>query len=472
MAHLLEPQVYGTGAAQRHRQTEPNKKADRNGVPPPSGNVPHNGDAPSLAKPPASYKCGNCLSRGILPGMSDSTANTSGAKVGASIGPTPQGAASPGRSLAGLHNRKFSKRKPGAAAGIEHHELAALAREQATREPAVITCIDYCREQAEFKQVTDIEDFIIRHRPEWSQVRWINVDGLNDPDVIRSFAEKYDLHPLAIEDVLHVPQRPKVEIYASHGEMHGRIFLVARMLKLLDEKNGSSHLQGEQISIFLGHKTVICFQEKSDGDIFDPLRARIRSPGSRVRENDASFLVYTLLDALVDHCFPILERYSELLEDLEEQVLEKPDKRVIGRIHAVKRELLLLRRAVWPMREVINALAREHHECLSATTQTYLRDVYDHSVQIIDMVETYREFASGLTETYMSAMSNRMNEIMKVLTIMTTIFVPLTFLAGVYGMNFHYLPELDWRYGYAVFWGICATAAVSMLIWFRWRKWL
>jgi magnesium transporter len=182
--------------------------------------------------------------------------------------------------------------------------------------------------------------------------------------------------------------------------------------------------------------------------------------------------MYTLLDAIVDHCFPILEHYSDLLEELEDQVLSRPDKRVIARIHAVKRELLLLRRAVWPMREVINALAREHHECLSATTQTYLRDVYDHSVQIIDMVETYREFASGLTETYMTAMSNRMNEIMKVLTIMTTIFVPLTFLAGVYGMNFHYLPELDWPYAYPVFWGVCVVVAVSMIVWFRWRKWL
>lgn len=383
-----------------------------------------------------------------------------------------RGAKSSRKSLMGLHNRSFVKRTPGAAAGIEHHELATLAQQQVAREPAVITCIDYSREQAEFQQVTDIEDFIIRHRPAWSQVRWINVDGINDPDVIRAFAEKYDLHPLAIEDVLHVPQRPKVEIYPSHGEMHGRVFMVARMLKMFDEGASGSHLQGEQISIFLGHRTVICFQEKCDGDIFDPIRARIKSPGSRIRENDASFLVYTLLDAIVDNCFPILEHYSEVLEDLEDQVLEKPESRVIARIHVVKRELLLLRRAVWPTREVINALAREHHECLSATTQTYLRDVYDHSVQIIDMVETYREFASGLTETYMTAMSNRMNEIMKVLTIMTTIFVPLTFLAGVYGMNFTYLPEKDWPLGYPVFWGVCVTAALSMIVWFRWRKWL
>jgi magnesium transporter len=216
----------------------------------------------------------------------------------------------------------------------------------------------------------------------------------------------------------------------------------------------------------------LSFQERPDGDVFDPIRERIKTAGSRLRENDTSFLLYALLDAIVDHCFPILEHYSDVLEDLEDEVLARPDKRVIQEIHGTKRELLLLRRAVWPMREVIGQLAREHQECLSEVTQTYLRDVHDHSVQIMDMVETYREFASGLTETYMTALSNRMNEVMKVLTIMTTIFVPLTFLAGVYGMNFEHLPELHWKYSYYIFWGVCIVTAAGMLAWFRWRKWL
>jgi magnesium transporter len=376
------------------------------------------------------------------------------------------------RSLMGLHHRPSSRRVPGSAAGLEPRDLTAMARKQELEEPAVVTCIDYCPAQAEFQQVEDVEDFIIQNRPEWSEVRWINVDGLEDPDTIKAFAEKYDLHPLAIEDVLHVPQRPKVDTYPTRGEIHGRVFVVTRMLRMLGEKQREEALHGEQVSIFLGRKTVLSFQERHDGDIFDPVRARIRTAGSRIRENDASFLLYALLDAIVDNCFPILEHYSDLLEDLEDQVLARPDKRVIQRIHSVKRELLLLRRAVWPMREVISALAREHHECLSANTQTYLRDVYDHTVQIIDMVETYREFASGMTETYMSAMSNRMNEVIKVLTIITTIFVPLTFLAGVYGMNFEHLPEKNWYYGYYVFWGICVAAAVGMIGWFKWRKWL
>ena len=389
--------------------------------------------------------------------------------LGTAIDSTLRGAETVGRSLMGLPHRTLSRRTPGKAAGIEPHELARLADKQVVKEPATVTCIDYAPEKSEVQEVTDVEDFIIRHRPEWSVVRWINVDGLNDPDVIRAFAEKYDLHPLAIEDVLHVPQRPKVDTYPSHGEVHGRVFVVARMLRMMGEKQ--RHLQGEQISIFLGRKTVITFQERRDGDVFDDIRARIKTPGSRLRQNDASFLVYTMLDAIVDHCFPILEHYSDVLEELEDQVLAQPDKKVIQRIHGVKRELLLLRRAVWPMREVINALAREHHECLSAVTQTYLRDVYDHTVQIIDMVETYREFASSLTETYMSAMSNRMNEVMKVLTIMTTIFVPLTFFAGVYGMNLDF-PEKNWPHFYYIFWGICLAVVVAMLMWFKWRKWL
>lgn len=384
---------------------------------------------------------------------------------------TISGANTFGRNLVGLHNRAFPGRRPGDQAGLEPAQLSKMAEEKKDIVPPIISCIDYSPDRAEVREITDLDDFIIQHRPEWSKVRWINVDGLADPDVLRAFAVKYDLHPLAIEDVLHTPQRPKVETYPSHGETHGRVFVIARMLKMIGE-GALLHLEGEQVSIFLGHHTLLTFQEKRDGDIFDPIRTRIKSAGSRVRDNDASFLLYSVLDAIVDHCFPILEHYSDRLEELEDEVLSHPDKRVIQRIHATKRELLLLRRAVWPMREVISNLAREHHECLSATTQTYLRDVYDHSVQIIDMVETYREFATGLTETYMTALSNRMNEVMKVLTIMTTIFTPLTFLAGVYGMNFHFLPELDWHYSYYLFWIVCILLAGTMVLWFRWRRWL
>ena len=330
----------------------------------------------------------------------------------------------------------------------------------------IVTSIDYGPLRAQTTEVDDVSSFLSAHRPEWSTVRWINVDGLTDMRVIRGLAEKYHLHPLAVEDVLHVTHRPKVEAYNEEGAYQARLFIIARMLELAD-----GHLKSEQISIFLGHHTVLTFQE-SRGDVWDGIRQRIQAPASRLRQNDASFLVHSMLDAIVDHCFPILEFYGDRLEDVEAAVLQRPEPTIIQEIHTLKREMLLLRRALWPMREVINSLQREPHDCMSEATRTYMRDVYDHTVQIIDIVETYREIATGLTETYMSAMSQRLNEVMKVLTIIGTIFIPLTFIAGVYGMNFKYLPELEWYWGYGAFWFVCVGVATTMVVWFRRRQWL
>ncbi len=359
--------------------------------------------------------------------------------------------------------RRFKKAAPGSAAGIEPHELHPVPGQPVS---VRITCIDYSAEQAVLEEVQDLPGFIARHRPDWSAVRWINVDGLGDLGVIRALAEKYHLHPLAIEDVLHVPQRPKVQAYEEEGGFQARLFIIVRELELRE-----NILHTEQVSIFVGHKTVLTFQE-TPGDVWDPIRQRIRTAGSTLRRNDASFLAYSLIDAIVDEAFPILELFGDRLEELEDRVLQHPTPDTIQEIHRIKRELLLVRRALWPMREVLHKMQREPHECFSEVTQTYIRDVYDHAVQAIDIVETYREVATGLTETYMTSMSNRMNEIMKVLTIMGTIFIPLTFLAGVYGMNFHHFPELDWPYAYPVFWAICLVTAGGMILWFRRRGWL
>jgi magnesium transporter len=359
--------------------------------------------------------------------------------------------------------RRFKKAVPGSAAGIEPHELVAVPGKAAS---VRITCVDYSPEQVDHQAVLDLPAFIAAHRPEWSTVRWVNVDGIGDLTVIRALAEKYHLHPLAIEDVLHVPQRPRVQAYEADGEFQARLFLIVRELELRDRQ-----LHTEQVSIFVGHKTVLTFQE-TPGDVWDPVRLRIRTPGSQLRRHDASFLAYSLIDAVVDEAFPILEQFGDRLEELEDRVLQHPGQDTIQEIHRVKRELLLVRRAMWPMREVLQRMQRDPHECFSDITRTYIRDVYDHAIQIIDIVETYREMASGLTETYMTAMSNRMNEIMKVLTIMGTIFIPLTFLAGVYGMNFHHFPELDWPYAYPLFWVICLATAGGMLTWFRRRGWI
>jgi magnesium transporter len=386
--------------------------------------------------------------------------------AGASVVP----AAAPAAAKKGPHGkrglrlpRRFKKAAPGSAAGIEPHELSAVPSKPVS---VRITCVDYSPEEVLFEDVQDLPGFIARHRPEWSVVRWINVDGLTDLGVMRALSEKYNLHPLAVEDVLHIPQRPKVQAYEQDGRYQARLFVIFRELELRD-----GQLHTEQASIFIGHKTVLTFQE-TPGDVWDPIRQRIRTPGSAVRRNDASFLAYSLIDAIVDEAFPILELFGDRLEALEDAVLQRPSPDVIQEIHRIKRELLLVRRAMWPMREVLSKMQREPHECFSEVTRTYVHDVYDHAVQAIDIVETYRELSTGLTETYMTAMSNRMNEIMKVLTIIGTIFIPLTFLAGVYGMNFRHFPELDWPQAYPAFWVICLFTTGTMVAWFRRKGWL
>jgi magnesium transporter len=358
----------------------------------------------------------------------------------------------------------YTDARHGSAPGIEHEELVNLRSGDARTS---ITCIDYSPGNASIRAIDDLEGFMAQHRPEWSAVRWIRVVGLSDMNAVHALATKYDLHPLAIEDVLHARQRPKVESYGgAESEFLARMFIVTRMLRMQDD-----HLQHVQLSIFLGHNTVLTFQG-SGGDEWDPIYQRIKAKGSRLRGNDASFLAYSLLDAVVDRCFPILEHYSDRAEELETLILEGSGTHALSEIHQLKRDLLLLRWALWPMREVVVALQRDPHECMSDTTLVYLRDLYDHVIQIIDIVETYREIASDLTETYMSSVSNRMNEIMKVLTLIGTIFIPLTFLAGVYGMNFDYFPELALKWAYPAFWLVCTVLTLIMLLFFRRRNWL
>jgi magnesium transporter len=353
---------------------------------------------------------------------------------------------------------------PGAAPGIEHHEIAALPGSSG---PVRIGCLDYSPGQVAMQSIEDLDGFVAHHRPDWSVVRWISVDGLSDMRVIHALATKYDLHPLAVEDMLHGAHRPKIETYGGEGgEYAARVFVVTQALRLEDGR-----LQHAQVSIFLGHTTVITFHE-GRSDLWDPIRQRIQTKGSRLRNNDASFLAYSLLDAVVDGCFPILETYGDRAEDLEARILARSHPGLINEVHQLKRDLLKLRWVMWPMREVASSLLRDSHECVSDTTRLYLRDLYDHIVQIIELVETYREIATDLTETYMTSVSNRMNEIMKVLTLIGTIFIPLTFLAGVYGMNMRNIPELELPWAYPAFWLVCLAVVGGMLVFFRRRRWL
>jgi len=352
--------------------------------------------------------------------------------------------------------------RAGAAPGIETHELSLLG---STGREVTVTCIDYGPDACEFHDVDDIHAFLATHRPDWSSVRWIRISGLTDMGVIRAVAEKYALHPLAIEDLLHLGQRPKAEDYAASPEHPGRLFIVAQLPRRVEGR-----LLCDQMSFFLGRRTLISFQLREEG-IFEQVDHRLRSKDSRLRRNDASFLLHSLLDAIVDHFFPILEEFSGRLEEIEESVLAGGNSDVLKDIHRTKRDLVMLRRTAWPMRELVNQLSRDHHEGLSETTRTYMRDIYDNLIQILDLLETYREFINSLTETYLSTVSQHLNDIVKTLTIISTIFVPLTFFAGVYGMNMP-IPENESEWSYPLFWGFCAVLVAGMVYMFRRRGWL
>lgn len=350
------------------------------------------------------------------------------------------------------------------APGIEHDEIKDL--HHTTDKVTIIVC-DYSPGQVMIQEITDLENFLGRHRPEWTSVRWINVSGLSDVSAMQALATKYDLHPLAIEDIFQKTHRPKVEAYGGEDtEFMARLFIITHAMY---SENGE--LKNEQVSIFLGHKTVLSFQEGFN-QLWEPIMQRLKTKGSRLRANDASFLAYCLLDELVDRNYPILEKFSERTEELETMILNYSKPNLIKDINHLNRELLKMRRIIWPMREVVSSLQRDPHECISEVTQVYLRDLYDHVIQIVDLIETNREIVSELTDTYMSSVSNRMNEIMKVLTLIGTIFIPLTFLAGVYGMNFTHFPELNMPWAYPLFWIVCVMAAVAMIWMFKRRKWL
>ena len=326
-----------------------------------------------------------------------------------------------------------------------------------------IHVIGFSPDTIEEKEVTDTAE-LPTFLETWP-VTWVNIDGIGDSATLLALAEIFQIHKLALEDVVHVHQRSKVDEYDNN------LFVVARMASFVNEE-----LETEQLSIFLGDGYIVTFQER-EGDCLEPVRDRIRKGKGRIRRSGADYLAYAILDAVVDAWFPVLEDYGETLQRLEDSILEKPDSPTISSIHRVKRDLLEVRRTVWPTRETVNSLMRES-DFIQPDTHLYLRDCYDHVIQIIDMVESYRDMASGLMEFYLSSVSNRMNEIMKVLTIIATIFIPLTFIAGIYGMNFNpeaspwNMPELNWRYGYLFFWVIMAVIGGAMALFFRRRGWL
>lgn len=323
-----------------------------------------------------------------------------------------------------------------------------------------ISIIDYDATQFQEKEAETVEEcFPFKDKP---TVTWINIDGIHQVEIIEKLGKHFDLHPLILEDIVHTEQRPKMEDFGQY------IYVVLKMLSYDDEENEPKI---EQVSLILGSNFVISFQERK-GDVFDSVRERIRNAKGRIRKLGADYLTYALIDIIVDNYFIVLEKIGEEIESVEEELVSNPKPKSLHEIHRLKREMIFFRKSIWPLRELINGLARGESALIKESTGIYLRDVYDHTIQVIDTVETYRDMLSGMHDTYLSSISNRMNEIMKVLTIIATIFIPLTFLAGVYGMNFKFMPELEWRWGYFALLSVMFVILISMVVFFRKKRWL
>lgn len=326
--------------------------------------------------------------------------------------------------------------------------------------PPVMTVIAYDAGAVTTQDVDTVE--AIRPFLERPGVTWIDVQGLGDEATFRALAQLFDIHPLAMEDLVNAPQRPKVEAYAKH------VLLITRTAKIAGD---DLSIDREQLSILVGRDYVLTVQERR-GDVLEPIRRRVQQGKGPIRQAGAGYLAYAILDTVIDAYYPALETMSEFLEHLEAEVVAAPARRTLRSIYRTKRELLAFRRIVWPHRELLNAILRGDDDFFDPDVRLHFRDVYDHCVQIGDVLETYREMAGGLLESYLSSVSNRTNEVMKVLTIMASVFIPLTFIAGVYGMNFENMPELSARLGYPIVLGVMAALAVGMVYYFARRGWI
>jgi len=323
-----------------------------------------------------------------------------------------------------------------------------------------ISLIDYDEANFEEKEIKTVEEcFPFKDK---TTITWINIDGVHDIKIIEKIGKHFDLHPLILEDIVNTGQRPKIEDFEDY------IFIVLKMLYYNEKKD---EIQTEQVSLILGSNFVISFQER-EGDVFNPIRERIRSGKGRIRKMGADYLTYALIDTIVDSYFIILEKLEEKIESMEEELVTNPTPETLQAIHHLKREMIFLRKSVWPLREVVSLLERGESVLINESTDIYLRDVYDHTIQVIDTIETSRDILSGMLDIYLSSISNRMNQVMKVLTIIATIFIPLTFIAGIYGMNFKYMPELEWFWAYPLILGTMIVIGILMLVYFRRKKWL
>lgn len=324
-----------------------------------------------------------------------------------------------------------------------------------------ITLFNYDEQAVEEKEINATEECALYK--DKSTVTWINVAGLHQVEVLEKLNECFGLHPLVLEDILNTDQRPKIEDFGDY------LYIVLKTLFLTGPRG--EEVGNEQISLILGPNFVLTFQER-EGALFDPVRDRLRNGKGRIRKMGPDYLVHALLDTIIDHYFVVLEKLGERIEFMEEELITRPKPVTLSEIHKLKREMIFLRKAVWPLREVIGSLERGESSLIRDSTVIYLRDIYDHTIQVVDTIETFRDMLSGMLDIYLSSISNRMNEVMKVLTIIATIFIPLTFIVGLYGMNFKYMPELEWPWGYPLVLLLMLAVSVFMLIYFRRKKWI
>jgi magnesium transporter len=323
-----------------------------------------------------------------------------------------------------------------------------------------ITIIDYSPSTLEERVAETIEECMVYlDKP---TMTWINIDGLQEVNYIEQIGQCFHIHPLTLESILNTTQRPKIEYFPNY------IYIALKMISW-DEKEQETNM--EHISLILMQNMVLSFQER-EGDVFNSIRERIRNMNGKIRQSSVDYLVYALIDTIVDQYFVILEKLGEKTELLEDVLINQPSPQNLQVIHQTKRNLIYLRNAVWPLREVINKLEKEETVLIQKDTKLFLRDVYDHTIQVIETIEALRDMVSGLLDIYLSSVSNKMNEVMKVLTIIATIFIPLTFLAGIYGMNFHYMPELSWRWGYPLTLLVMFLIGLGMYFFFKKKKWL
>jgi len=343
-------------------------------------------------------------------------------------------------------------------AGLPPGSLVHIGTERT--EKTRITVVDYAEDHFEEREIQSVDELAPYCGK--STVTWIDVVGIHEPHVIEKIGCQFNIHPLLMEDIMNTTQRPKIDDLGKY---------ICLIIKLITFDEKAMELRVEQLSLVFNDDFVLSFQESESG-IFKPLRERIRNGLGRIRKMGTDYLTYTLMDAVVDHYFVVMESMGEKIDSLEDEVVANPKRETLRGVQQLRNEILLVRRSVWPLREVVSLLERAESPLVDKTTAIYFRDVYEHTIQVMDTVDTYRDILSGMFDIYLSSISNRLNEVMKVLTIIATIFMPLTFIVGLYGMNFDFMPGLRWEYG---FWVVCAVMLLisgSMFLYFRKRKWI